>query len=82
MGEEALLMEKAVAEVAKVVVFDFCSSGTSAGSFFSISCWEKNRNCFDFLIHGEEIRFSNFRLRHLGKFGISRGRMSPRMKPT
>ena len=44
--------------------------------------WEKNRNCFDFLIHGEEIRFSNFRLRNLRKFEISRGRMSPRTKPT
>ena len=27
-------------------------------------CWEKNQNFFDFLRHGEEIRFSNFRLRH------------------
>ena len=37
MDEEALLMEKAVAEVAKVIVLDLCSSGTRAGSFFSIS---------------------------------------------
>ena len=81
MGEEALLMEKAVAEVAKVVVFDFCSSGTSAGSFFSISCWEKNRNCFNFLIHGEEIGYSNFCLGHLRKFGESRAQTRPRMKP-
>ena len=29
--------------------------------------WEKNRNFFDFLRHGEEIRFSNFRLSHFGK---------------
>ena len=29
--------------------------------------WEKNRNFFDFLRHGEEIWFSNFRLRHFGK---------------
>ena len=75
MGKEALLIEKAVAEVAKVVVFDFCSSGTSAGSFFSISCWEKNRNCFDFLIHGEKNRFSNFSLGHLRKFEETRAQM-------
>ena len=41
--------------------------------------WE---NCFDFLIHGEEIRFSNFRLSHLRKFEESRGRMGPQTKPT
>ena len=29
--------------------------------------WEKNRNFFDFLSHGVEIRFSNFRLRHFEK---------------
>ena len=26
--------------------------------------WEKNRNFFDFLRHGEEVRFSNFCLGH------------------
>ena len=25
--------------------------------------WEKNRNCFDFLIHGAENWFSNFHLK-------------------
>ena len=29
--------------------------------------WEKNRNFFDFWRHGDEIRFSNYRLRHFGK---------------
>ena len=29
--------------------------------------WEKNRNFFDFLSHGEEIRFSNFCLRKFDK---------------
>ena len=28
-----------------------------------LPCWEKNRNFFDFLSHGVEIRFSDFRLR-------------------
>ena len=28
---------------------------------------EKNRNFFDFLSHGVEIRFSNFRSRHFGE---------------
>ena len=64
-------MEKAVAEVAKVVVFDFCSSGTSAGSFFSISCWEKNRN-FRFFDSWGKNRFS---MGHLRKFVETRARM-------
>ena len=29
---------------------------------FSYKNWENNRNFFDFLRHGEETRFSNFRL--------------------
>ena len=29
--------------------------------------WEKNQNFFDFLRHGEEIRFSNFRLSHFAE---------------
>ena len=29
--------------------------------------WEKNRNFFDFLSHGVEIRFSNFRLGQFAK---------------
>ena len=45
-----------------------------------VNHWEKNRNWFDFLIHGEEIQFSNFRLRHLGKFEEFLARLGPRMK--
>ena len=32
-----------------------------------VSYWEKNRNFFDFLSHGVEIPFSNFRLRKFAK---------------
>ena len=32
--------------------------------FLFVHFWEKNRNFFDFLSHGVEIRFSNFRLGH------------------
>ena len=42
--------------------------------------WEKNRNRFDFLIDGEEIQFSNFRLGNFGKFKEFVARLSPQMK--
>ena len=42
--------------------------------------WEKNRNWFDFLIHGEEIQFSNFHLRNLRKLEEFWSHLGPRMK--
>ena len=55
--------------------------------------WEKNRNFFDFLSHGVEIWFSNFRLRHFEKVesflglhgtsdGIDRGNISDNSTPS
>ena len=38
-----------------------------SGTTIKLTDWEKNRNFFDFLSHGVEIRFPNFHLRNFGE---------------